>query len=291
MGKNKATTAKVSFAILAVLLLAIVIGVLSLRSIFKTKPRAFTNPVFTLVAPTGPLTIGQNYEFTVMVVTGTDGTTGAQAQISYDPVALEYVSTRNGLFFSSLTDQLVGTNYVLLTGASSEVVRGSGTFAVLTFKLVASSGDSTSLCSVVPVVTPTVTATPTSTPTPSPTITGTPAATATVTPTLTPTKTPTPTPTQTPSPTPTETPVPPTITPLPPQPTFTPYPTYPPQPTYTPAPLPPTNTPYPTATPIIYAQAPTPVPYIPQAGFDIGKIWPVIASLLLLGVGVISVIF
>ncbi|MFA6006008.1 MAG: hypothetical protein WC775_06040 [Patescibacteria group bacterium] len=184
---------------------------------------------------------------------------------------------------------------------ANQVANGSGTQIPLTLPTQAPSNTPSPTKTPTPTIpggTPAPSNTPTITPTtppgssPTPTKTPTPIPTNQPTNTPTPTKTPTPTPTNTPVPTATNTPVP-TNTPIPTSPplaTNTPFPSYTPAPTYTPAPVPPTYTPYPTATPIIYAQAPTPVPYIPQAGFDIGKLWPVIASLLLLGIGIIGVI-
>ncbi|MFA6005923.1 MAG: cohesin domain-containing protein [Patescibacteria group bacterium] len=117
---------------------------------------------FTMDAPSGELTRGESYDFTVSINTGTDAVTTTQANVNYDSAALQLVSVTQGNFFDSVTYQQTGTGTVLLTGTNSTAKSGSGSFAILKFTLVATSAGSTELCTVSPVDnTPSLTPSPT----------------------------------------------------------------------------------------------------------------------------------
>jgi hypothetical protein len=118
---------------------------------------------FTIDAPSGDLTRGESYDFTVSVNTGTDAVTTTQANVNYDTTVLQLVSVTQGNFFDSVTYQQTGTGTVLLSGTNTTAKSGSGSFAVIRFTLTATSTGSTTLCTVTPVdnaPSPTVTPTP-----------------------------------------------------------------------------------------------------------------------------------
>lgn len=121
---------------------------------------------FTIDAPSGQLTRGQSYDFTVNINTGTEALTTTQANVTYDTVALQLVSVTQGNFFDSVTYQETTSGTILLTGTNAAAKSGSGTFAVIKFTLIATSAGSTTLCTVAPVTSPTPTGpAPSATPT------------------------------------------------------------------------------------------------------------------------------
>ncbi len=160
-------------------------------SIF-TLPLFFPAKVFavkyTLTAPTGVLNRGDNVQFTVNIDAQGETLTSGATEISYKTQFLQYVSTTNGNFFSSATGTDTG-NTIKLTGSTSTGKTGTGTFAVITFKLIASAPGETELCSI---ITPSPTQVPTGQPTTAPT--NVPVATSTPKPTSTPVPTNTPKP-------------------------------------------------------------------------------------------------
>ncbi len=144
---------------------------------------------YTLTAPTGVLNRGDNVQFTVNIDAQGETLTSGATEISYKTQFLQYVSTTNGNFFTTATGTDTG-NTVKLTGSTSTGKTGTGTFAVITFKLIASAPGETELCSI---ITPSPTQVPTGQPTVAPT--NIPVATSTPKPTSTPVPTNTPKPT------------------------------------------------------------------------------------------------
>lgn len=141
---------------------------------------------YTLTAPSGVLNRGDNVQFTVNIDAQGATLTSGSTEISYKTQFLQYVSTTNGNFFSSATGTDTG-NTVKLTGSTSTGKTGTGTFAVITFKLIASAPGETELCSIItPSPTQVPSGQPTSTPTSIPVATSTPKPTSTPVPTNTP---------------------------------------------------------------------------------------------------------
>ncbi len=112
---------------------------------------------YTIVGPAGQLVRDQEYDFTVNVNTDGASITTGTAQVTYQSQYLQYVSTTPGSFFGTV-DATPGTGTVQLVGTNSAAKEGSGSFAVVRFKLIADSPGSTELCTVaeVPGTTPTV---------------------------------------------------------------------------------------------------------------------------------------
>lgn len=115
----------------------------------------------TITAPTSPLTRDQEYDFTVNIDTFNTAITTTQGRVTYETQYLQFVSLTKGNFFDSVTYTDEGSGKILVTGTNTAAKSGSGTFAIIRFKLIATSAGSTTLCAVAP-VTPTGTPAPTS---------------------------------------------------------------------------------------------------------------------------------
>lgn len=136
---------------------------------------------YGITGPSGQVVNGQEYEWTVTVDTQGQALTGGAAAVTFDTRYLQYVSTTPGDFFNSVSASPSAT-IVSLTGTNLSAKSGTGTFAKVKFKLIASGSGSTELCTVAPITTPTpVVATVTPVPTTSPAVvTNTPTPTAIV---------------------------------------------------------------------------------------------------------------
>jgi len=102
---------------------------------------------FSLVAPSGTLSRGQDVPFTVSINTENTTVTSIQTGITYDTTYLQYVSAVPGAAMTSVTvDTSVGTGKLLLTGTNGTGYNGTGVFATVTFKIIADSPGSTEIC-------------------------------------------------------------------------------------------------------------------------------------------------
>jgi len=111
--------------------------------------------LYFVEAPASPLTRNLEYDFIITVDTlGTPMTTGI-ADVTYETQYLQLVSVSNGNFFDSVTHTTPATGTIRLTGTNASAKSGSGNFAIIRFKLIATAAGSTTLCSVEPVTTPT----------------------------------------------------------------------------------------------------------------------------------------
>lgn len=133
--------------------------------IFSGNVQALT---FDLVPPAGQLQQGQNVQFTVNI--NTEGKSYATTSIgmTYDATLLQYVSTAPGTTFGTVTTDNQSGGKLVLTGTSAAGFTGSGSFALVTFKIIATSSGSTTLCTLFnpDTPTPTTVAGPTATPGP-----------------------------------------------------------------------------------------------------------------------------
>ncbi len=101
---------------------------------------------YDLVAPSGTLTRGQDVQFTITVDTGGQTISSTQIGMTYDSTLLEYVSTAPGDTFTTVSANVQDTGKLVFSGTSENGYSGSGTFAVVTFKLIAQAAGSTQLC-------------------------------------------------------------------------------------------------------------------------------------------------
>lgn len=115
---------------------------------------------YDLLAPSGTLERGQDVKFTINVDTETKSYTSAQIGMTYDAKYLQYVSVSAGNTFTTVSADSATAGKLIITGNSTSGYSGSGTYAYVTFKLIATAAGSTDLC---------VLFNPENTPTPGPT--------------------------------------------------------------------------------------------------------------------------
>jgi len=129
---------------------------------------------FDLIAPEGQLTRGQDVKFTITVDTAEQSVSSAQIGMTYETKYLQYVSTTPGDTFTDVATETQTDGRLVFTGSSSNGFSGTGTFALVAFKLIATAPGSTQLCVLFnPSETPT-TAPTTSQPTTAPKVTSLP---------------------------------------------------------------------------------------------------------------------
>lgn len=132
-------------------------------------PSSVFATTYDLIAPSGTLTRGQNLQFTVNINTEGSSLSSATIGMSYDTTALQYVSAAPGNTFTTVSATDQGGGKLLVTGSSTTPYSGSGAFAYVTFKLIATSAGSTQLCALFNPSTPTATPAPQATAPPAPT--------------------------------------------------------------------------------------------------------------------------
>jgi len=102
---------------------------------------------FTLIAPSGTLSRGQDVPFTVSINTEGTTVTSIQTGMTYDTSYLEYVSAVPGAAMNTITvDTSVGAGKLLLTGTNNTGFIGTDVYATVTFKIIADSPGSTEIC-------------------------------------------------------------------------------------------------------------------------------------------------
>lgn len=115
---------------------------------------------FDLIAPTEQLQRGQEVKFTINIDTEGKSYASVQIGITYDTQYLEFISVSPGDTFSTISSEPAGDGKLIIKGSTESSYSGSGVFAYVTFKLIASSPGSTQLCALF---------NPENTPTPKPT--------------------------------------------------------------------------------------------------------------------------
>lgn len=101
---------------------------------------------FDLLAPTGELQSGQDVQFTINIDTEGASLTSSAIGMTYETQYIEYVSIAPGNTFTTVTTDNQGNGRLVITGSSTSGYSGTGSFAVITFKIVATSPGSTQLC-------------------------------------------------------------------------------------------------------------------------------------------------
>lgn len=147
--------------------------------LFFVSPKEAAAVKFDLIAPSGQLVRGQDVQFTINIDTQGTTVTSQQIGLTYDTQYLSYVSTSPGTSMSTVSTTDQGAGKLLFTGTNTAGFSGSGSFAIVTLKLIATQAGSTQLCTLwAPSPTPTPgpssppaptsPAAPTSTPAPAP---------------------------------------------------------------------------------------------------------------------------
>lgn len=101
---------------------------------------------FSITPPQGTLTRGQNVDFTITVDTQGQTISSTTVGMTYDAQILQYISTTPGDAFSTVNAETQDGGKIVFNGTHAGGYSGTGTFAVVTFKLIATSSGSTQLC-------------------------------------------------------------------------------------------------------------------------------------------------
>lgn len=131
--------------------------------LYVTTAHALT---FDLIAPTEQLVRGQDVKFTVNVDTEGKSLSSTSIGMTYETQYLEYVSVTPGDTFTTVSADVQGDGKFIVTGTSTTPYSGSGVFAYVTYKLIATGPGSTQLCALYNPASSTPTPGPTSTPGP-----------------------------------------------------------------------------------------------------------------------------
>lgn len=129
-------------------------------------PNSVLATTYDLIAPSGQLVRGQDIRFTININTEGKSLSSAAIGMTYDTQYLEYVSVSAGDTFTTVSADVQGGGKLIITGSSTTPYSGTGTFAYVTYKLIATASGSTQLCVLFNPTSSTPTPAPTSTPVP-----------------------------------------------------------------------------------------------------------------------------
>ncbi len=108
---------------------------------------AFAAVKFDLVPPSGQLSRGQDVTFTINIDTQGASVSTIQTGMTYETQYLEYVSAQAGATMNSVTvDPSQGAGKLVLTGTNASGYTGTGVFATVVFKIIATESGTTELC-------------------------------------------------------------------------------------------------------------------------------------------------
>lgn len=130
-----------------------------LISIFFTH-QAHAAISYKLIAPDTVFKTGDNVQFTIEINTNGETITSSQIGMTYDTKYLQYVTATPSNTVDSITVEEKTTGTLTITGTSNNGYSGSGTYALITLKIIAEGSGSTELCTLVPVTTATPTPLP-----------------------------------------------------------------------------------------------------------------------------------
>lgn len=129
-------------------------------------PHSVSATTFDLIAPSGALVRGQEVRFTINIDTEGQSLSSTIIGMTYQTQYLEYVSTLPGNSFTTVSADVQSGGNLLITGSSTTPYSGTGAFAYVTFKLIATGPGSTELCALYNPSSPTPTSPPGSTTSP-----------------------------------------------------------------------------------------------------------------------------
>ena len=104
---------------------------------------------FDLIAPQPPeggFMRGQTVQFTINIDTQGETVNSTQIGMDYDTRYLEYVSTTPGDAMTSVSTNNLGDGKLLFNGENQSGFSGQGTFAYVTFRIIAQAPGETELC-------------------------------------------------------------------------------------------------------------------------------------------------
>ncbi|MBI3366131.1 hypothetical protein HY041_00690 [Candidatus Roizmanbacteria bacterium] len=101
---------------------------------------------YDLIAPTGQLQQGQNVQFTINVDTEGKTLTAGTIGMTYETGPLQYVSTTPGDSFPTVETETQEGGKLIFKASNPNGFSGTGTFAIVTFKIIAKAPGETQLC-------------------------------------------------------------------------------------------------------------------------------------------------
>ncbi len=101
---------------------------------------------YDLIAPTGELQQGQNVQFTINIDTEGQTLKTASIGMTYQTKPLQYVSTTSGDTFTTVETETQEGGRLIFKAAHPDGFSGTGTFAVVTFKIIATAPGTAELC-------------------------------------------------------------------------------------------------------------------------------------------------
>jgi len=119
---------------------------------------------YDLIAPSGQLQRGQDVQFTINIDTEGKSLTSAKIGMTYQTGPLQYVSTTPGDSFPTVSTETQEGGKLIFTASNPNGFSGTGTFAVVTFKIIATAPGSAELCVLFNPETPTPPPVPTALP-------------------------------------------------------------------------------------------------------------------------------
>ena len=112
-------------------------------------PRKTYAVKFDLIAPQPPeggFVRGQTVQFTINIDTHSQTINSTQIGMTYNTQYLEYVSTNPGNAMTSVSTDNLGGGKLLFNGENTAGFSGQGTFAYVSFKIIAQAPGETELC-------------------------------------------------------------------------------------------------------------------------------------------------
>ncbi|MDO8610630.1 MAG: cohesin domain-containing protein [bacterium] len=101
---------------------------------------------YDLIPPSGTLNRGDDVQFTMTVNTDGQSVSSAQIGMTYDATLLQYVSTTLGDTFTTVDANTSEGGKIIFNASNTAGFNGTGNFAVVTFKIIASASGKTDIC-------------------------------------------------------------------------------------------------------------------------------------------------
>jgi hypothetical protein len=130
-------------------------------------PNSVLATTFDLIGPSSTPVRGQEVKFTINVDTEGASLSSAVVGMTYETKYLEYVSVVPGNSYTTVLADVQSGGRLVITGSSVGPYAGSGVFAYVTFKLIATGSGETQLCALFNPSSPTSTPPPGATTIPS----------------------------------------------------------------------------------------------------------------------------
>jgi len=124
----------------------ILITTLLILGVLLIVPISVSATTFDLIAPSGQLTRGQEVKFTINIDTEGNSLSSTSVGMTYETQYLEYVSVSPGDTFTTVSSDVQELGKFIITGTSTTPYSGSGTYAYVTYKLIATAPGETELC-------------------------------------------------------------------------------------------------------------------------------------------------